>query len=117
MLGLIRPALCWVARIGLFLSVLAFLLSRFWLCQVHVPKITAKITEHGLVLSYRASLDKWGGSVTRASEHGWMFNDWLFGEDVELITIYSPFRIDGGPYRRTYPGFNTAYAYNSDHVL
>lgn len=120
---LIKPGLFWAVRIGLFLSVVVWIVSQWWSCTLLIRGVRAELISYGLTLSYRPPLDAW--DLVTATSKGrwkftvggsngeWLFNNWLFGYDVELLPVYSPFVNHENPYRWGVPGLTTAHAYGN----
>lgn len=116
MRSLIQPGLFWAARIGLFLAIVAWITGHWWVSSLQVPGGKAELNRHGFSLSKHPAYVDWYLDVVEAEEGGWEFTDWLFGYDVTLLTISSPFRNYAPPYRRRFFGITIAHAYSSDII-
>ncbi len=106
---LIRPGLFWVARLGLFLAVVAWVTSLSWSCMLQVPGVRAELISHGLIFSHHPAFNARSLGVN-PSEGEWIFNDWLFGYNVKFFQAYSPFSAHEPPYRWGIPGLTRAHS-------
>lgn len=90
---LIRPALFMIARTGLFLAVVAWIVGKTWWLEAVAPAVGAALTEQGWTVAVPSD-PEWRFNATRV-ESGWPDFGYLFrppgevGSDSDVATGFS----------------------------
>lgn len=91
---LIRPGLFAFARLGLFLSVAAWLVTQYWWLRVGSPWLIGDVLPGGYVAGFGYPADDWGieaRPVSRKAELSWVFRDPITGPYMNLPRLDTAF--------------------------
>lgn len=103
MRSLIRPGLFWVARIGLFLAVVAWIVAQSWMVQGSITGPNAVLCPSGFAITLDADSDPWIESLPTDFSHVHQLDN-CFSVDPK------------GDYRETFQSYFPGVAYTTHLV-